>query len=160
MNGGCQYPGINGGEKLIAFETALIQAQIQMERSFISIAQSTGRPTVVVMDRGLLDVAAYLPADKWKEVLKANNLTQEYLVNRYDLVLHLVTAAHGAEKFYTTANNAARTETPQEARDLDDKIRGCYKGHGALKVVDNSSDFNGKMKRATKFVLDCVGGKA
>lgn len=30
--------------------------------------------------------------------------------NRYDLVIHLVSAANGAEKFYTTANNESRSE--------------------------------------------------
>lgn len=30
------------------------------------------------------------------------------IVRRYDAVVHLVTAAIGAEKFYTTENNTAR----------------------------------------------------
>jgi hypothetical protein len=37
-------------------------------------------------------------------------------------VLHLVTAASGAEAFYTNANNTARRETADEARDLDSRI--------------------------------------
>merc|ERR1712010_153949 len=63
------------------------------------------------MDRGINDIAAYMPADLWKELLESESLTEDYIDSRYDLVLHLVTAADGAEKFYTTANNAARTET-------------------------------------------------
>lgn len=64
LNGGCKYPGTDGDqEALIVFEKALIQAQLQLERSFIEIAASTNRPTIVVMDRGLLDVAAYLPRE-------------------------------------------------------------------------------------------------
>lgn len=38
---------------------------------------------------------------------------------RYDAVLHLVTAAQGAEKFYTGVNNEARYESLDEARDKD-----------------------------------------
>ncbi len=34
----------------------------------------------------------------------------------------MVTAAIGAESFYTTENNAARTENLQQARDLDFKV--------------------------------------
>ena len=37
---------------------------------------------------------------------------------RYDAVFHLVTAANGAERFYTLENNQARSETPQQARDV------------------------------------------
>jgi hypothetical protein len=78
-------------------------------KSNFQIGESTSRPTVVILDRGLLDVGAYLPAAVWTGV--------------FWLVLHLVTAAYGAEKFYTTKNNAARTETAEEARALDKKIR-------------------------------------
>ena len=33
--------------------------------------------------------------------------------NRYNAVLHLVTAADGAEEFYSKANNAARFENAE-----------------------------------------------
>lgn len=158
MSGGCQYPGVDGGQRLVSFETALIQAQLQLERSFVQIAASTGRPTVVLLDRGLLDVGAYLPPATWTDViLKENGLTEALLAKRYDLVLHLVTAADGAEAFYTTANNAARTETAVEARALDAKIRSCYRCHPCLKVIDNTGDFNDKLYCATEHVLRMVG---
>jgi len=41
---------------------------------------------------------------------------------RYDMVLHLVTAAYGAEQFYTLANNAVRKSTPEQARARDDQM--------------------------------------
>lgn len=41
---------------------------------------------------------------------------------RYDAIIHLVTAAIGAEKYYTTENNAVRSENLQQARDLDFKV--------------------------------------
>lgn len=162
MNGGCKYPGISADkEKLIVFEKALIEAQLQLERSFVEIAEGLERPTIVVMDRGLIDVAAYLPEDLWKETLQAVHLTEATIAQRYDLVLHLVTAADGAEKFYTCENNDARKETAEQARDLDGKIRTCYQRiHGNVKVVDNSTDFKGKMKRATDFVLEYVGANS
>lgn len=37
-------------------------------------------------------------------------------------MIHLVTAAIGAEKYYTTENNTARTESLEQARDLDFKV--------------------------------------
>ena len=41
---------------------------------------------------------------------------------RYDMVLHLVTAADGAANYYTTENNQARYETVEEAVDIDGKL--------------------------------------
>jgi hypothetical protein len=53
MNG-CQFPGFDGSEAaLISFEVNLIKLQLEMENSFIGIAESTGRPSLVVCDRGM-----------------------------------------------------------------------------------------------------------
>lgn len=37
---------------------------------------------------------------------------------RYDAVVHLVTAADGAENFYTLANNEVRTESIEQAVEI------------------------------------------
>ena len=97
MSGGARYPGIDSGASLIDFETELIKLQLQAENSFYGIAKSTGRPSVIFYDRGVLDVHAYLPKDKWDAILKRNDWTGEMFATRYDMILHLVTAADGAE---------------------------------------------------------------
>jgi len=107
MNGGCLYPGSDAGDALQAFETALVKMQVQMEDSFFQIAESTGRPSVVFFDRGVLDMAAYMPEEMWGRILAGLGTTAADVLSRYDMVLHLITAADGAAKFYTTANNAA-----------------------------------------------------
>lgn len=154
ISGGAAYPGLDNSERLMAFEKNLMALQFQIEESFVGIANSTGRASVVVMDRGVMDIAAYLPRDKWLEILAAQGLTEEDLLQRYDLVLHLVTAADGAEKFYTTGNNDARTETPAQARDLDKKVFEAYKAHPRQCRIDNAGAFQDKLQRATNSVLD------
>jgi CYTH domain-containing protein len=62
-------------------------------------------------------------------------------------VFHLVTAAKGAEKYYTLSNNQARTETVEEAAALDDKLIAAWTGHPHLRVIDNSTNFEEKLKR-------------
>lgn len=47
---------------------------------------------------------------------------------RYDGVLHMTTAAHGAEEFYDL-DNPARWETPEIARSCCDKLLNAYTGH-------------------------------
>jgi len=41
---------------------------------------------------------------------------EDALMARYDCVLHLITAADGAEDSYTLENNATRTEGEQKTR--------------------------------------------
>ena len=102
MEGGATYPGLEGGHRLIAFEAALIRLQLQMEESFLTIARSLGKPTVILMDRGSVDICAYLMPKDWLATLGAlGGLTTADLLVRYDQVIHLVTAADGAPSFYT-----------------------------------------------------------
>jgi len=153
ISGGAAYPGHDGGQKLIEFETALIKLQLQMEDSFLQIAATSDKPSIVIMDRGLLDISAYLPPEQWAQVLAANGLDEAVLAARYDMVLHLVTAADGAEKFYTTDNNQARTETAEQARELDKKMQQSWASHGNVTVVDNSTSFDQKCQRCVDAIL-------
>ena len=60
--------------------------------------------SVVILDRGLLDIAAYLPKAAWTTVLQATGQDERHLLPRYDVVVHLTTAAHGAEEFYKSGH--------------------------------------------------------
>jgi len=152
-----QASAAGDNSKLVHFETNLIKLQFQIENSFNEIASATGRNSVVFYDRGMLDIPAYLPGGKsgeqWKAILDANGWTEQELLDRYDLVIHMVTAADGAEKFYTTENNAARTETPEQARELDGKMIDCWGGHPNLKVVKNTGAFDKKLAETSALVL-------
>lgn len=76
--------------------------------------------------------------------------------DRYDAVIHMVTAADGAPKFYDLAN-VARTETLEEAiqRDLD--LRGCYRGHQEYHIVDNRGNFEQKVKTTLNIAQSILG---
>lgn len=52
----------------------------------------------------------YLSGTQWDKLLSMLGMTEEQVHARYDLVIHLETAAIGAEKYYTVENNAARKE--------------------------------------------------
>ena len=57
--------------------------------------------------------------------------------NRYDAVLHMVTAADGASKFYASLSNEARYESTEEAVSKDKKLREAYMGHKNWVMIDN-----------------------
>ena len=75
------------------------------------------------------------------------------LCDRYDAVFHLVTAATGAERFYSLENNVTRTEAPDVARDQDSKTQRAWAKHARQIVFDNSSGhlgFEGKLRRVVE----------
>jgi CYTH domain-containing protein/thymidylate kinase len=144
--------------QLLAIQTQMLRVIMALEDAFHAAARASGRPSVLLCDRGTMDVSAYLPPEAWTALLNENDWTVVGLRDRrYEAVLHLATAADGAEAFYTTENNAVRTETPQQARLLDEKVRDAWLGHPHLRVIDNSTDFTRKVQRVTAAVCQVVG---
>lgn len=71
---------------------------------------------MILIDRGLLDGSAYVSKDNWQALLDDMGVNNVILRdNRYDAILHMVTAADGAEKFYDSETNVARYEGLEEA---------------------------------------------
>ena len=77
-----------------------------------------------------MDGSAYMSQEAWERLLKKRDVqcVSELREGRYNAVYHLVTAAEGAEPFYTLENNAVRTESPELARKLDNMTRTAWVG--------------------------------
>jgi hypothetical protein len=75
-----------------------MRLQIALEDTYLDIAQMIdGQPVVILIDRGLLDGSAYVSQNNWQALLDDLGCNIVMLRdNRYDAVLHLVTAADGA----------------------------------------------------------------
>lgn len=143
------------------YEYQLLQAKLQIEKEeiFYSAALNMqGKKILIFCDRGLLDNKAYLTNDEYLKLLKDLNTDESQITDRYDAVFHLCTTAKGAENFYTVSNNSARTETPQQAIVIDDKIISVWKEHPYFRIIDNTTDFSGKIQRLIAEIftfIDC-----
>ena len=68
------------------------------------------------------NVLAVCSKIEWQEMLDyVKSDPVELRDNRYDQVVHMVTAASGAESFYQLENNSARSEGFELARERDAK---------------------------------------
>jgi len=154
MLGGCEFPGLQGGDKLLCYENKLLDLQLEMEEAFVQIAASTGRKAVVIMDRGALDIKAYVEAGLWSKILEHVGASEAQLLGRYDAIIHLVTSAHGAQEFYKmgavaddSGQSVYREETPEQARLLCDKTQAAWRAHTRRVVVENGpGGFEEKLK--------------
>ena len=85
--------------------------KIAVEDEFTKMATKNPQPTIVFSDRGTMDSCAYMTSEEFNTVFNEEGWN---IVNmrdkRYDVVVFLVTAADGAENYYTLANNEARHE--------------------------------------------------
>ncbi len=146
------------GEKII------LELQLEMEDKMRRLAETCTEPCVIVCDRGALDISAYISPEMYDELCAACHTNAEELRHggRYDAVLHLVSAADGAESFYTTANNASRYEKADEAglrlaRELDKKVIQAWTGHPHHRVIDNRKDFEQKLNRVLYEINSVLG---
>ena len=122
-------------------ELAILQTQLALEDSFMRLAETCTKPTFVVCDRGTLDISAYISSDMWIELCQKCGTTPNELKERYDAVLHLVSAADGAEQYYT----------------LDKKVNKSWTGHPHLRVINNHNDFDTKLNRVILEISNVLG---
>lgn len=136
------------------------QLKLQLEKERIFEEAALTMPTekmLIVCDRGALDNKAYMRLADFNATLEKLKSNETELRDSYDAVFHLVTAARGAREFYTTANNSARIETADEAEVLDDKLISAWTGHPHFRVIDNSTDFENKIKRLICEIASFLG---
>ncbi len=143
-------------------EKATLELQLGFEDRFMRMAAECHEPTIVVCDRGAMDISAYMQPEMWEEITAAVGTNTQELRQRYDAVLHLVSAADGAEQFYTTATNTVRYEQMNEeglrmARELDKKVIKAWTGHPHLRVINNHEDFNKKLNRVILEISHVLG---
>ena len=130
------------------FQRCLLRLQLEKEKVFEKGASTMRADKVlIVCDRGALDNKAYMTDLEFAMIVSEMESSEVELRDSYDAVFHLVTAAKGAVQFYTTANNTARTETPEQAAMLDDKLIAAWTGHPHLRIIDNATAFEDKIKR-------------
>lgn len=135
-------------ERFLVLERHFLAFQRALREQYKAMAEVfPGQRLVIIYDRGESDIAAYVGPDGFNRLLVESGLTLADVRDSYDGVIHLVTAAIGAREFYTTANNVARRETPEEAAGLDGKTLAAWVGHPHLRVIDNSTDFETKIDR-------------
>ncbi len=140
------------------YQKCQMRLQLEKERVFHQAAETMPAERIlIVCDRGALDNRAYMDEGEFAAVLAALGTNEVELRDGYDAVFHLVTAAKGAEEFYTTANNAARTETVEEAAALDDRLIAAWTGHPHLRVIGNTTSFEEKMRRLIAEIAAFLG---
>lgn len=157
FTGGASFAGMDS-DQVLNFQTQLLKTQMALEEAFTNVAKASHKESFVLCDRGACDGRAYMEEALWKQMLQENGWDIiELRDGRYELVVHLVTAADGAREFYTLENNKTRTENAEEAVKVDRRTQEAWVGHPHLRVVDNRTGFREKINRADARVSELAG---
>lgn len=140
------------------FEKNIAKLQILKERLYYEACQNLpDEKILLVCDRGIMDCMSYVSKEDFLAILDDLGEDLIQLRDDYDGVFHLVTCAKGAEECYSSATNSARRETVQEAIEADERTLACWTGHPHLRVIDNSTGFEEKIKRLIGEICSLLG---
>lgn len=140
------------------FQYTNLSLQLFREKIYTEAALSMkAEKTLMLCDRGALDNKAYMTESDFNALLQRLGCDEVTLRDGYDAVFHLVTAAKGVDGAYSTANNSARTETAEEAIEKDERLISAWTGHPHFRVIDNSTDFDGKLHRLIAEIAAFLG---
>lgn len=185
---GVAFSDLGSDPPILSFQKAVLDGQLALEDGFARVAAATKSPAVLLCDRATMDGSAYMSPGEWTKLLESRKhvlvkpknsarrwrrlvaqfppsprtrqAIEQALCERYDAVFHLVTAAAGAERFYSLANNAARSEAPESAREADRRTQRAWAPHPRQIVFDNSAGelgFEGKLQRVVEATAKLVG---
>src|SRR3989344_672361 len=131
-----------GPANLARFQKAVFNIQVAFENASVAEAKMRNK-VLVVTDRGVVGSVAYLPngRDDFKLML---NCEPESQYGRYDVAICLAVPPQDIyEKI--KSNNSNRSETWEQAMELDRKTREAWEGHPNFYYLDNSGGWDGKV---------------
>ena len=119
------------------YERTIFDIQVAWESAMAKTARTMegSDPVLVLCDRGLPDIAAYMDAAQYAGLLAELGMTPDEARDAYDAVIHLVSVVDGAPDLYGKHNNAERYETPEEAMRQELRVRQCWEGAAHLHVI-------------------------
>lgn len=151
--------GMDGRKTLSnrTFQGAQLDLQLYKENLFSRAAETIDASTVVIVcDRGTLDGLAFCDPKDFDALLKQRNLTKEQLLERYDAILHLASAARYDLGHYQRASNPARQENAREAIEEDDRLLAIYRTHPLRKIIAACDSPQAKTEAALRCLDELV----
>ena len=114
------------------------------------INSNMDKKIIVLYDRCIMDNKCYVSEEEYNMLLEEFEINEEKYLSQFDLFIHLVSAAIGTNKY--NLDNQARSENIIEAMKREENIVKCYSNISNRIVVDNSTNFEGKLKRVRDII--------
>lgn len=125
------------------------------QRELEDLVCDEAKANTIVCDRGSLDSVAYWPGEG-SEFFESFRTSKEAEIARYQWVIHLDTADH--DSFDTS--NPVRTESHQEAIELNEKIKSAWQGHPRRIVIPHEAEFLLKIAKAKSVIEKIMAGQS
>ncbi len=139
------FPRFPNPISIRAAQRAIARVQEELERYVLE----EGSSIIGICDRGIVDGAAYWPEGE-DAFYAAIGSTRKDIMARYSTVIHLCTPSAGLG--YNNLSNPMRIETPEQAAQIDAKIRKVWEQHPNLHIVPATETFTEKLEHVTALI--------
>jgi thymidylate kinase len=126
----------------------------QVQRSLENIQESLNPHKLLICDRGTLDGVAFWPGNE-EDFFKEIESSFEDELDRYDAVIFFETAAQSGNEI--DSNNPVRTESKQQAIDLDKKLKKIWSKHPNFHFVGSNESFVKKIMFGIMTIENVIG---
>ena len=144
------------GENVREFQTETLRLQLQLEQEALHKAAHEKGPVAIICDRGTLDGAGYCTPEVFDAIAAGFGKSRASLAGRYDLVVHLTSAALEAPDAYTIDNNDARHETLEQAIVQEHRTREAWQDHPNRIIITSTEGFQAKLTQAIEAIRQAI----
>ena len=149
-----------GTVRLHTFQKLILDLQLAKEEAINEAVEDVKNDRVAILfDRGVFDNRAYIPHEEFKGLREAKGLTEEEIMDRYDLIIHLVSTAKDKKEVYNKGN-IARMETVEEAEVIEDATMLAWPDNEKKYVLYNDCSFTEKIHEVEKIIEDYLNKKS
>jgi hypothetical protein len=163
FNHGVHYDPDMGHKEKVFFQAEMLRTQLRHERAFLRLAGLSDRPSIIFYNRGLMDLKSHCDEQTWEEVLDVCDVDEEYLCDRYDLVLHCESVCASKENRHKrSAENPGASggaDTEKYLR-IDTALKDAWAPHSDQVILHWSDEFEHKLKQATDALQAMIAEQA
>ena len=128
---------------LLEFQDIIFKYQLFKENLVLNIVNNNNfLNNIIIFDRGIIDNKAYIKDEEFEMILKKYNYSENDLLARYDLIIHLETGAKS--NYYRIDNNSCRKENVDLAIKLDNLTYKAWHNHNNLVKIECYDNFYNK----------------
>ncbi len=146
--------------QVMLFQDLVLKKQYNKEcvsETYAKNLNFNDKPIIILYDRAIMDNRAYLESDEdFEYILKNNNLNGFEMLNKYDLVIDLISTASLMPEKYELDN--VRFETVEEAKKIDEKTTMAWLGHSNMKIITPKGSIDDKCDTVIKLVDNYING--
>lgn len=146
-------------ERIYDFQDILFEIQKSKEESSIKSLRF-GYDTDIILflyDRGLLDGMAYLDKKgEFEDIMASKDVKELDILDKYDLVLDLLSTATCAPEKYGFESNEARFEDVEWAKSVDRKTSAAWVGHRNMKLFDSGVSLEEEVNNVIEYLKDYI----